>query len=540
MPVLSGGDTLYRVGQYEKAAEEYLRLAPSLKGVTYEEAVLKAGLSYLSIAREESKKPEEDRDADALKKALDSAEKYLPEVSEGEFRAPAVMGLAHAAIERGDTSRAAALIHSAVAKNPSAPSAWELRAWPLAAAQELNKCSRFTDALLLYEATAELPGQDDYTAASVLCDAAKVCLYRLGQVEHGMELLERIERDYAACRWHAADARVRRGSTYSMIGQQDKALLILESVKEKYPDVPGLIRSAAQQQAIILNDMNRFDDALALLDSIEKDYPGNQYCCADARFYKGRVLRVMRRLDEAFRAYKSIEEEYPGARARCAEARVWQGRILMSAGEYEKALETLRSVEKDYPDQGFGCVQARISQGMAMRAAGRFQEALETLESAEKDYSDQESLSQSRVQQGLTLLSMGRLQDAVKILASTKTEYPGQRADAGTGLLCAGAYCDDASMSRKYLEAAAEYRERLGVSAPAEYLLGRITERELEEKWFVKYRTADIEYWKGEKALRNGDKEEAIVHFRKAVELNIPGETRPLFEAQLRLKQLHE
>ena len=49
---------------------------------------------------------------------------------------------------------------------------------------------------------------------------------------------------------------------------------------------------------------------------------------------------------------------------------------------------------------------------------------------------------------------------------------------------------------------------------------------------------ADVAYWKGERALGEGRKEDAVEFFERALELNIPGYTWPALETRLRLEQL--
>ncbi|MCX7805884.1 MAG: tetratricopeptide repeat protein [Planctomycetota bacterium] len=222
---------------------------------------------------------------------------------------------------------------------------------------------------------------------------------------------------------------------------------------------------------------------------------------------------------------------------------------LAAAGRFREALERYLRVEKEHPDRRDPCARARQGRADALHAMGRFEEALEVYISVEKDYPDHRWLgARARCVRGNTLRAMGRLEEALEVLKSVEKDWPDQRWECAGALLMAGAYCSDAADAKSLIEKAAAYPDQPRSSAPAEYLLGRISEAEFEKKMSDWHWRAEIEYWKGEKALREsvaaegarkgGLERKAAGHFRKAVELNVPGEMWPLLEARMRLKDL--
>ena len=96
------------------------------------------------------------------------------------------------------------------------------------------------------------------------------------------------------------------------------------------------------------------------------------------------------------------------------------------------------------------------------------------------------------------------------------------------------------ALARRYLESAAKYTDQSRSCAPAEYLLGRLDEAALQKRMKNWVWRTDVEYWKGEKARREGRKGEAAAHYRETIRLAPPSEWWLPLDARDRLKELEK
>jgi hypothetical protein len=159
----------------------------------------------------------------------------------------------------------------------------------------------------------------------------------------------------------------------------------------------------------------------------------------------------------------------------------------------------------------------------------------------EKEFPDERDYcAWARHEQARTMAVQGHLDDAQRARLSVESDFPERRGRCARALVDAGWSEPDGQASRRILLRAAAYRDWLRWSAVARYLLGEIPAKEFARTMFDWHWRADVEYWRGEAALRQGRTREAARRLRRALELNVPGYTWPALEARSRLAALGE
>jgi tetratricopeptide (TPR) repeat protein len=247
--------------------------------------------------------------------------------------------------------------------------------------------------------------------------------------------------------------------------------------------------------------------------SVERDFPDERTQCVWARIYRAGDIRAQAKLDDAIAVFASVERdfsrEHEDERWGCALARLVRGQTVRARGELDEAFDILASVELDFPDERDYCAWARHERARTLRVRGKPRGRLR-----------------------------GRLEEAQEMRLSVDRDFPDRPGRCARVLAMAGLCDKNEDTSRELLRRASACTDWLRWSAPARYLLGEIDEGELARLMFDWHWRADVEFWRGEMAFRDGRKEDAIRHFRRALDVNIPGYTWPQLEVRLRLKEL--
>ena len=334
-------------------------------------------------------------------------------------------------------------------------------------------------------------------------------------------------------------------------GRLDEALEVLASIERDFREERSECARARHERGQVLRARGELDEAVETFASVERDYPGEHATRASARNFRGLTVRIRGGSEEALEILVSVERDYPGERPQCAWARIYRGGTLRAEGRLDEALGVWGSVEKDFPDQRGGCALARLVRGQTLRAQGDLDGALATLASVEREYADQrDHCAWARHERARTLRVRaassrerrrpdgGEPDRAQEMRLSVERDFPDRRGRSARALAMAGLYESHADASRELLRRASTYTDWLRWSSPARHLLGEIDDAELARLMFDWHWRADVEFWRGEEALGESRTGDAARHFRRALELNVPGYTWPALEVRLRLREL--
>ncbi len=335
----------------------------------------------------------------------------------------------------------------------------------------------------------------------------------------------------------SASARIERAICTRTQGRLEEALELFVSVEQDFPRDLRECARARHERGQTLRAQGRLDEAVATFASVESDYPEERASCASARNFRGLTVRIKGDPDEALDIFASVERDFPSERRECAWARIYHSGTLRALGDSAGALAGWESVEEDYSERPAACAVARLTRGQTVRGTGELDRAMDLFTSVERDYGeDRDSSAWARHERARTLQAAGKTDEAQKMRLSVPEAFPERRGRCVRALVMAGLYAEGESVSLELLRRAAEYTDWLRWSSPARFLLGEIDAEEFAGLMFDWHWRADVEFWLGEKARLEGLGEDAVRHYRRAFEFNVPGYTWPALEVRLRLR----
>ncbi len=210
------------------------------------------------------------------------------------------------------------------------------------------------------------------------------------------------------------------GVTYTRLGENEKALEVLDRFEEASQGVPvdAMLEAGRYYAGLVRYRMGRYEEAIEKFQAALKINPGD----ADALYNLGLTYQVLNRHEEAVQAflnatryvpdfleaYQGLEESYRAlgdeVRARWA-----RGMILYSSKEYDAAVEILQEVADavEGPEGYLGLALALERKGDLEAALAAVEKALER---------DPENLAARQAQ--------GRIQHLLQVRATPPTPQP--------------------------------------------------------------------------------------------------------------------
>ena len=170
---------------------------------------------------------------------------------------------------------------------------------------------------------------------------------------------------------HAPAAEMEIGRVYLVTNHIDKALDILTSMPEKYPDHPVLAR-------VYLNlgdhyfRSQQYDNALSALRRVIQDFPESDVTDVAMR-YLIRVYDALRMWDAAMALCRQYIERYPDAEDMM-QKRIQIGIFYINLKDFKRGAEYLKSVKKDADPDTEAEIQYWI--GKAYFDMGDFEQAI--------------------------------------------------------------------------------------------------------------------------------------------------------------------
>ena len=167
----------------------------------------------------------------------------------------------------------------------------------------------------------------------------------------------------------ASSVRLLEAEAHFALGQSEQALLVLQELREAYPDADAAVYSfieeagaeAAQGQLV---------KAQQLLAELILEYPGNRY--APYALYQSALLAESRReeayLREAITKIEQLVTDYPTSDL-VFYARFKQGDLLRKMGQWEPARQVYEVIIRDYPQhEDIWAAQMALADSLAAQA----------------------------------------------------------------------------------------------------------------------------------------------------------------------------
>ena len=233
-----------------------------------------------------------------------------------------------------------------------------------------------------------------------------------------------------------ADALLRLGDAYSVLGRYQEARLVYARVPEATPTREGG-DYALYQTAQAFGREGRGEDALATYDRILREYPQSELF-AQSLLAQGAVRSARGEDSLAVVAYNRVLQERPSSGAAPA-ALLGIGDVLTNQGDYQLAEAAYRRVLERYPASTLG-VDAFSGIVESLEAQGRADEVDRVFAEVDAGLRDIEAQTRLRYARAQVALVAGDDSTAIVYLEETLAGSPTPDLEADALLALASAY----------------------------------------------------------------------------------------------------
>ncbi len=410
----------YERRRYDEAARAFDQLlVASPRGPYAGEAARMLGESYAALGQT-------DRAREAFRRAEGLG------TATAETRAEVAFQDAYARFVAGQYAEAVPALVAVADGDPSGPRAGEALFWAGESAFQAREYARAES--ILRDLLARYPGHPRSDAARYVIAWT---LYQRGQTAAAADAFERFLSAYTRSGEfvpYYADALLRLGDLYTVLGRYQDARLVYGRVAEATPDRQGG-DYALFQTAQVLGREGRTDDALRTYDRLLVEYPQSERY-AQALLAQGALYSARGQDSLAVGAYERVLRERP---QRGAAALLGVGDVLMNQERYPLAEAAYRRVFERYPSSPL-TVDAFSGLADALDAQGRGDEVERAYAEVDAGLSGAEPRQRLRYARAQLALTSGQDSLAVSLLEGVLSGSPPPDLEQDALLALGGAY----------------------------------------------------------------------------------------------------
>ena len=390
---------------YDEAARAFGRLLErNPRGPFAGEAARMLGESYAALGQTE-------RARDAFRRAEELG------TATAETRAEVAFQDAYALYQNGQTAEAVEALLAVAAADPTGPRAGEALFWAGEAAFQTGEYARSEG--VLRDFLRRFP---DHPRADAARYVIAWTLYQRERTADAARAFEEFLSAYSRAGGelvpYYADALLRLGDLYTVLGRYEDARLVYGRVPEATPDRQGG-DYALFQTAQAFGREGRTADAIRAYDRLLREYPQSERY-AQALLAQGALYTAQGSDSLAVAAYDRVLRERPQSGAA---ALLGVGDVQVNRGDYAAAEATYRRVLERYPASAL-TVDAFSGLADALEAQGRGGEIDDVFSEVDRSLSGLEGRARLRYARAQLALTTGEDSLAVVLLEEVLTAAP--------------------------------------------------------------------------------------------------------------------